>query len=128
MAAAPQYALAVYQALLRNGYSTTQAIGIMANMYFESGINPESSGMDSNGYYSVGLVSFNEAPGNYPNAGSMLTGNATNDINTQVKYLATIAGPRSSATSGSTPTQVAGNWAEYFERCASCQPGGAQYN
>lgn len=128
MPAAPQYALAVYQALLKNGYSTVQAIGIMANMWHESGINPESSAMDSNGYRSVGLVSFNTAPGNFPNAGSMLTGNPNADINSQTRYLAQIAGPRSAAAAGSSDAQVAGNWAANFERCQGCQPGGSQYN
>ncbi|HEY2309478.1 MAG TPA: phage tail tip lysozyme [Streptosporangiaceae bacterium] len=121
--AAPVHALAVYQALLRNGYSSTQAIGIMANMWYESSLNPEADAMDSNGYRSVGLVQFNGA--SYPHAGSMVTGNPTADINSQVAYLATIDGPKSKATAGSTPGQVAGNWAYYFERCAACSPSGS---
>lgn len=125
--AAPAHAKQVYQALLAHGYSSIQAIGIMANMYKESGIDPEASAMDSNGYRSYGLVQWNAA--SYPNAGKMVTGNATADINRQVAALASSAasGPRSKAASGSSASAVAGNWAAGFERCASCQPGGSQY-
>lgn len=126
MAGVPTHALAVYQELLRHGYSSVQAIGIMANMYFESGINPEASGMDTNGYRSYGLVQWNAA--SYPSAGSYLTGNVDADIKRQISILASQAGPGSAAARGSTPQQVAGNWAAQFERCQGCQPGGGQYN
>jgi len=125
--AAPSNALLTYQALLRNGYSTVQAIGIMANIIHEDGsFNPEVTAMDTNGYPSRGLFQFNGA--SYPNAGSMQTGNIPADINSQVRFVAANGyGPRSAAAAGSTGSQVAGNWAAHFERCQGCQPGGSQY-
>jgi hypothetical protein len=117
-------ALAVYQALLRNGYSTTQAIGLMANAQFESRFDPEAIG---DGGTSFGVFQFHNG-GAVTNGSGFVTGNPTADLNKQVAYLTTVAGPRSAAAAGSTPQQVAGNWSRLFERCAGCQPGGSEYN
>ncbi|MHB1473061.1 MAG: phage tail tip lysozyme [Dermatophilaceae bacterium] len=109
----------IYLTLLNNGASTTQAIGIMANMIHESGLNPESSATDSNGQLSWGLVSFNNGSPAYANAqASALTGNVNNDINAQVRLIAANGGFQAAA--GSTPSQAAANFAHNFERCAAC--------
>ena len=114
----------VYTALTGAGFSTVQAIGIMANGIAESGLNPEARVVDSNGYYSDGIWQFNEK--SYPNAASLVTGNATADLTAQVGYLkAHVSGQ---ALQGTTASQVAGNFAQFFERCDSCSPGGTSYN
>lgn len=114
----------VYQALINAGFSTVQAIGIMANGIAESGLNPETRVIDSNGYYSDGIWQFNEE--SYPNAASLVTGNASADLGAQVGYLkAHVSGQ---ALQGSTGGQVAGNFAQFFERCQTCSPGGTSYN
>ena len=113
----------VYNALIKAGFSTTQAIGAMANGIAESGLNAETRVIDSNGYYSDGIWQFNEQ--SYPNASGLVTGHCGADITAQVGFLkAHISG---NALAGSTPAQVAGNFAQYFERCQQCQPGGGSY-
>lgn len=114
----------IYNALRSVGASPAAAIGIIANAMNESSLNPEAHAMDSNGYMSYGLWQFNAA--SYPDASSLVTGNAAQDLIRQVQYLVKVGGLR--AASGSTPAQAAGNFAANFERCAGCQPGGAQYN
>ena len=114
----------IYNALTGAGFSTVQAIGAMANGLAESGLSAEARVVDSNGYYSDGIWQFNEE--SYPNAGGLVTGNCQADITAQVGFLkAHVSG---SALSGSTPGQVAGNFAANFERCKTCQPGGASYS
>jgi hypothetical protein len=111
----------IYTALTGAGFSTTQAIGVMANGLAESGLNPEANVVDSNGYRSYGIWQFNAK--SYPNASGLVTGNCSADIDAQIGLLkASVSGQ---ALAGSTPAQVAGNFAQYFERCATCQPGGA---
>ena len=114
----------IYNALTAAGFSTTQAIGVMANALAESSLNPEASVVDSNGYRSYGLWQFNAK--SYPNASSLVTGNCSADIKAQVGYLKTHVSGQ--ALAGSTPAQVAGNFAQDFERCATCQPGGTSYS
>jgi tail lysozyme len=111
----------IYTALIAAGFSTTQAIGAMANGMAESSLNPEANVVDSNGYRSYGIWQFNAQ--SYPNASGLVTGNCSADINAQVGLLkASVSGQ---ALAGSTPGQVASNFAQYFERCQTCQPGGA---
>lgn len=113
----------IYNELIRQGFSTDQATGAMANGIAESGLNPETRVVDSNGYYSNGIWQFNEA--SYPNSGSLITGNCTNDIAAQVGLLrSSVSGQ---ALAGSSGAQVAGNFAQYFERCQSCGPGGQSH-
>lgn len=116
--------LQIYQALTGAGYSTIQAVGIMANMLAESSLNPEAAAKDTNGYYSYGLVQWNTA--SYPKASSLVTGNPVADLAAQVKYLGQTVKP--AALAGATGAAVAGNFAANFERCQTCQPGGASYN
>jgi hypothetical protein len=114
----------VYNALIKAGFSTVQAIGAMANGMAESGLNPETRVIDSNGYYSNGIWQFNEQ--SYPNSGSLVTGNCAADITGQVGLLkSSVSGQ---ALAGSTGAQVAGNFAANFERCQTCQPGGSSYS
>lgn len=114
----------IYSELLSAGFSTVQAIGAMANGIAESGLNPELSVPDTNGYVSNGIWMFNEQ--SYPDSGALVTGNCANDIKQQVGYLAShVSG---NALNGSTGAEVAGNFARYFERCQECQPGGASYD
>jgi len=114
----------VYNALTAAGFSTNQAIGAMANGIAESGLNPETRVVDSNGYYSDGIWQFNEE--SYPGAAALVTGNCANDLTAQVGFLKSVVSGQ--ALNGSTPAQVAGNFAQYFERCQTCQPGGTSYN
>lgn len=114
----------IWNALLANGASSTQAAGIMGNMFYESSLNPEAAGVDSNGYTSYGLIQWNSAPGNYPNASSLVTGNPAKDLVAQIRFLAQTGGFK--AASGSTATEAGSNFAANYERCSSCQSGGAQ--
>lgn len=107
----------VYQDLLGQGASTTEAIGIMANMINESGFNAEAVGDQGT---SFGVV---QEHGNY---GYLVTGNVTQDLLHQISLLKTQGG--FGDASGTTGGQAAGNFAASFERCVGCQPGGQQYN
>lgn len=123
MACGPQD---VYKALIAAGASTAQAIGVMANMINESGLNAEANAMDSNGYRSYGLVQWNAR--SYPNAAQLVTGNCQQDIKAQVKFLALTGGFTAASPDGSgTGAQAAGSFAANYERCQGCQPGGSQY-
>jgi Phage tail lysozyme len=111
----------IYTALTGAGASTTQAIGIMANMIAESGLNPESvNSSDPNGG-SFGLVQQNGS-----RYATLVTGDAAADMAAQIKVLAANGGI--GAASGSTGAAAAGNFAANYERCVGCQPGGAQYS
>jgi hypothetical protein len=110
---------AIYLELTSQGFSTVQAIGVMANGIAESGLRPETRVMDSNGRYSNGIWQFNEA--SYPNSGSLVTGNCAADIRSQVGFLKSVVS--GSALAGSTGAEVAGNFAANFERCQGCQQG-----
>ena len=72
----------VYDALTSAGFSTVQAIGVMANGIAESGLNVETAVMDSNGYMSYGIWQFNAE--SYPNAKALVTGNCQADLAAQV--------------------------------------------
>jgi len=110
-------AKAIYEQLLGAGFSTVQAIGLMANAMAESSFDPEAIGDGGNSH---GLWQFNVA-GGYPDAGKLTTGNPAHDITQQVGYLKShISG---SALNGTTGAQVAGNVASNFERCKYCSPG-----
>jgi Phage tail lysozyme len=115
----------IYQLLINAGASTIQAIGIMANMVYESNLNPESGGTDTNGYWAGGLISWNGVA--YPNNRSLVTGNPQADVRAQVKYLFTSTNNIKQGLQGSTAQQVAENFARYVETCSTCQPGGQQY-
>ena len=106
------------------GASAVQAAGIMGNWLAESRLNPEAQAVDSNGYKSYGLAQWNTAPGNYPNAASLVTGDPARDARAQVQFFYQTGG--GAAAKGSTPQQVASNIAANYERCAGCQSGGAQ--
>jgi hypothetical protein len=111
----------VYEALIREGLDMSQAVGIMANIENESGFDPEAlnPGGPAAG---VGLVQWETSF--YPAAAGYRTGNVVRDLETQAKAIAAAA--RHLNLTGSAQ-QVAGTWAADFERCAGCQPGGAQY-
>lgn len=114
----------LFNALRSAGAAQAQAIGLIANAMNESSLNPEARALDTNGYYSNGLWQFNEA--SYPDSGTLVTGNAAQDMIRQIQYLFSHGGLSKAA--GSTPQQAAGNFASQFEECEGCQPGGAQYN
>lgn len=107
----------VYNELLAAGASTTEAIGMMANMINESSFNPEAVGDQGT---SFGVV---QEHGSFA---YLVTGNATADLKKQIALLKSQGG--FSDASGSTGAQAAGNFSANFERCVGCQPGGAQYN
>ena len=108
----------IYQALINAGASTTQAIGIMANMIAESGLNPEVVGDQGT---SFGLVQ--QHGGQYS---TLVTGNPPADMNAQVKVVARNGG--FAAADGANGAQAAGNFSARYERCTTCQPGQSSYN
>jgi hypothetical protein len=110
----------VYEALVGAGASMIQAIGIMANMLNESDLNPEATSTAP----AYGLVQWE--PSSYPGAASLVTGNAAADLKAQVTYLAQTGG--FTAASGATGADAAASFAATYERCATCTPGGSQYN
>lgn len=114
----------IYNALLKEGFSTAQAVGIMANMIAESRLNPEARARDTNGYYSNGLVQFNES--SYPGSRQLVTGNCKADIAAQVHWIKAYA--NGAALKGSSGSEVAGNFAANFERCQGCQAGSTYPN
>ena len=107
----------IWDALEQAGASTVQAAGIMANMISESSLDPEAIG--DNGT-SFGLV---QDHGDYS---YLVTGNPAADMRAQITNMVNRGGLR--AASGSTPQEVAGNFAARYEICVGCQPGGDQYN
>jgi hypothetical protein len=113
----------VYEELLNAGASTTQAIGLMANMINESSLNPEAveQGVADPGY---GLIQWENS--SYPGASGLVTGNPQADLKAQVRYAAQTGAFR--AASGSTGAEAAGNFAANYERCEFCAPGQSQYN
>jgi hypothetical protein len=111
----------IYQLLINKGLSTVQAIGVMGNMYAESHLSPESGGIDSNGYWAGGLISWNTA--GYTNARQLVTGDPQKDVRAQIDYLFTSTNGMSAGLVGSTPQEVAGNFAANVEKCQGCQPG-----
>jgi hypothetical protein len=113
----------IYYLLLKQGFSTMQAVGIMANMYYESSFNPEAENPGGPGA-GIGLCQWEV--GTFSGATSSLrTGNPQKDVRTQIAFLAKTV--TQSSISGKTPADVGGNFAQNYERCASCQPGGQEY-
>ena len=112
----------IYTALIGAGATQVQAIGIMANMIAESGLDPEAKGDYAGGVpTSWGLVQQHGAQ-----YASLVTGNPTADMNAQIRVIALNKG--FAAAAGSTAGQAAGNFSANYERCVGCQQGGAQYN
>jgi hypothetical protein len=107
----------IYQALISAGASTIQAIGIMANMLAESGLNPEAVGDQGT---SFGLVQQHGMQ-----YAGLVTGNPAADMAAQIKTMAANGGI--TAAAGSTGAAAAGNFAANYERCTTCQPGQASY-
>lgn len=114
----------IWDALENAGATAVQAAGIMGNMIAESSLNPEAHAVDSNGYESYGLVQWNAA--SYPSAATLVTGNPAKDLKAQIDFLASTGGFK--AATGSTPSAVAGNFADGYERCATCEPGETSYD
>jgi hypothetical protein len=108
----------IYTALTNAGASTVAAIGIMANMIAESGLNPEAVGDQGT---SFGLVQQHGMQ--YAN---LVTGNPAADMAAQIKVLAQNGGI--AAAAGSTGAAAAGNFSANYERCTTCQPGQSSYN
>src|SRR5258708_4432882 len=111
----------VYALLIQKGLSTAQAVGVLANMWAESHIDPESDGIDSNGYRSVGLINWNTK--GYTNARQLVTGNPQRDVRAQIDYLFTSTSGLSAGLQGATAADVAGNFAAHVEVCQGCAPG-----
>jgi hypothetical protein len=107
---------AIYDALIGQGASTTQAGGILANVKNESGFDPEAIGDQGS---SFGIV---QQHGNY---NYLVTGNTAADLAAQVSLLKRLGGFQAAA--GSSVSEAAGNFAASYERCVGCQPGGAQW-
>lgn len=119
---------AVFSYLTGQGMSPIAAAGIIGNMKAESGLDPESHAIDSNGYQSSGLVQWNAK--SYPDSPSLVTGNASADLAAQLAYLTKDinASPNleTSLNAAQTPSQAAQIWASLFERCAACQGNTAE--
>jgi hypothetical protein len=114
----------IFDELIDQGATPVQAFGILGNAIAESSLNPEANVVDSNGYRSYGLWQFNA--GSYPDASSLVTGNAAKDMVSQVTFLFQNGGL--AAATGTTAAQTAGNFAQGFERCSTCDPGGSSYD
>ena len=114
----------IYAALINASASPAQAAGLLGNAQAESGLNVESAGLDSNGYWSYGLFQWNAQ--SHPDAATLVTGNPAADLANQVAYLARSGGLQ--AASGNDPGTVAANFAHNYERCAACgyQAGSGQ--
>jgi Phage tail lysozyme len=108
------YAETIWNGLLAKGATPIQAAGMMGNMVQESSLNPENDAIDINGSRSIGIVSWNQAPGVYHNAAELLTGNPTVDITNQIAALEGVF----SAASGPDPATAASNFMNNFEHCA----------
>jgi tail lysozyme len=112
----------IYLQLRQDGASEIQALGIMANMMNESGLDPEAvnpAGPQSG----VGLVQWQTT--DYPHAATLVTGHPLQDMQAQIRFLALTGG--FNAAQGTNAGQAAGNFAANYEKCATCQPGGAQF-
>lgn len=119
----PENGASIWKALLAQGATPVQAVGIMANMWFESNWDPQCYAIDSNGLPSVGLVNWN----NNPTAAGLRTGNDANDILSQVAYLVQSGGLQAAGVSND-PGQAASSFAHNYEKCAACgyQGGSSQ--
>lgn len=115
----------IYELLIQRGLSTNQAIGVMANMFYESSLNPEAGGIDSNGFWAGGLISWNTE--GYTNARMLVTGDPQKDVRAQMAYLFNNTDHLSQGLQGATAADVAHNWAQFVENCAACYPGGQQW-
>lgn len=111
----------IYYKLAKAGFSMKQASGVMGNMYYESSLNPESGGIDTNGKWAGGLISWNT--GSYPNAHELVTGNPQADLNNQIEYLVNDTDNLHEGLRGKTAQDVGHNFAQYVEGCSSCAPG-----
>jgi hypothetical protein len=114
----------IWSTLRAAGYNQVQAAGVMGNMQNESAFNVETNWPDVNGFHAYGLISWNAAF--YPNAPSLVTGNAWADLAQQVQYLLHHTRRVTKGLAGSTPAEVASNWSNYVEACAGCAYGGIQ--
>lgn len=80
--------------------------------------------MDTNGHMSYGLVQWNT--GTYPNAAQYVQGGIIQDLKLQAKAIAKVV--KGYPITGSTPGEIAANFASQFEGCQGCQPGGNQWS
>lgn len=106
----------IYAAFVNAGATPAQAAGLLGNIKAESGLNPESAGLDRNGYWSYGLFNWNTQT--YPDAKNLVTGNPAADLANQVAYFMRQNGLQ--YATGSDPSTIAANFAHGFERCAAC--------
>jgi hypothetical protein len=111
----------IWDALEKAGASAVQAAGLIGNAVQESALDPEA--VNPGPPKQVGLWQWNLA--DYPAAAQLLTGNRPHDMLAQVQYLSHTGGIK--AASGTTVAETAGNFAANYERCTTCQQGGAQY-
>ena len=112
----------LYDALRQVGFNRSQAVGLMANAFHESGFDQEAvnpAGPASG----VGLFQWQTT--DFPAARGYVTGNPARDLQTQVQA---IKSDVRHLNLGGSAQQVAGTVAADFERCAGCQPGGPQYD
>lgn len=122
----PANAQTVFNDLIAAGASAIQAAAIVGNMLQEdSQLNPETVAMDSNGAYSRGLVQWNDlGAGKGVNWSQYITGNVSNDIQSQVQLIKAQGGFADAI--GTDPYSAGESFAQKFEACAECGPGGAQ--
>lgn len=114
------YADTIWNDLIAMGKTPAQAAGWLANATYEmGGKGPENNAVDSNGYRAYGIFSFNSEPGPFADAASIVTGNPTQDIGTQLQYLKA-KGDFGADQGATTPAQAAMNIAHNFERCSEC--------
>jgi hypothetical protein len=114
----------IWKELRSLGYSQVQAAGVMGNMQDESQFNDELNWPDVNGFRAYGLISWNAAF--YPDAPSLVTGHQWPDLTRQMQYLVHHTRRVAKGLTGSTAAEVASNWSDYVEACATCAFGGIQ--
>lgn len=114
------YADVIWNDLIAMGQTPAQAAGWLANSTHEG--SPENSAMDSNGYRAYGIFSFNSQY--FKDAPSLVTGNPTQDIASQLNYLKA-HNELGASTGATTPGGAAVQIANRFERCTECGIPGA---
>lgn len=100
----------IWNALIGIGATPVQAAGIMGNMQAESGFNPDVKPGDNG--TSFGLF---QQHGSYS---YLSTGSPATDMIAQIRTM--IANGGMASATGSTPAEVASNFAHGYERCAAC--------
>ena len=111
--------------LIKRGLQPHQAAGIVGNLMAESGLNPSSNAIDTNGLRAGGLAAWNGPLWNGLHQYAQEKGKPWNDINLQLDYLRDLLNKntkqmndvRARLQKSQTPYDASDAWA-YYERYA----------